>query len=141
MFVKTFQELSNEELYEILKIRSAVFVVEQNCVYLDIDGIDPRAIHMYEKEDGEIVAYLRVFIAEEGVAQIGRVLTMKRSQGYGKKVLEEGVRYAFEELHVNTIFVEAQVYAKAFYEKVGFEVCSQEFLEDGIPHIKMELRK
>ena len=86
---KSFDELTNKELYEILKIRSSVFVVEQNCVYQDIDGIDLDSMHFFLKEDEKIYAYLRSFIKEEGVIQIGRVLTTKRREGLGQRLLKE----------------------------------------------------
>ena len=88
---KSFDELTNKELYEILKIRSSVFVVEQNCVYQDIDGIDLDSMHFFLKEDEKIYAYLRSFIKEEGVIQIGRVLTTKRNEGLGQRLLKEAI--------------------------------------------------
>jgi ElaA protein len=139
--IKTFGELDTRELYAILRARAEVFVVEQNCVYQDLDGVDTDAYHVFTLEDGEITAYLRVFMrdSEAKTAQIGRVLTVKRGKGLGLHVMNEGIRAAKELLYAKEIYIEAQVYAIGFYEKVGFSVCSDEFLEDGIPHVKMTL--
>ena len=135
--VKKFNELTVDELYEILKIRVNIFVVEQNCPYLEIDDIDKEAYHVYIKDDSGILAYLRVY-AKDGV-RIGRVLSVKRRQGFGSAVMLEGIRVARERLGASKILIEAQTYAKAMYEKLGFVQTSEEFLEDGIEHIKMEL--
>lgn len=141
MVVKLFQDLSIYELYEIMKIRSSVFVVEQNCVYQDLDDKDKLAYHVFLKEDEGIQAYLRVLpkdISFEDVS-IGRVLTIKRGQGLGYKILLEGIKVAKDRLKADKIKIEAQLYAKEFYERVGFKQISDDFLEDGIPHILMEL--
>ena len=123
-YVKTFNELTLDELYEILKVRVDVFVVEQNCPYSELDGIDKEAYH--------------VFLKDEDV-RIGRVLSKRRRQGFGTLLLKEGIRVAKEKLNAEKIVIEAQVYARKMYEKLGFVQVSGEFLEDGIPHIKMEL--
>ncbi len=138
--IKTFQELTTTELYEILKLRSAVFVVEQNCVYQDIDDIDYRSLHVFRVDEaGHMEAYLRVFEKkdEPGVAQIGRVLTAKRGIGLGSEILREGIRVANERLGMQSLYLEAQQYAIGYYEKSGFRVCSEPFLEDGILHVQM----
>lgn len=136
---KGFDELTNKELYEILKIRSSVFVVEQNCVYQDIDGIDLDSMHFFLEEDENIYAYLRSFIKEEGVIQIGRVLTTKRREGLGQRLLKEAIEIITSTQKPSSIYLEAQSYAIKFYEKEGFKVISDQFLEDGIPHVKMLL--
>lgn len=141
LVVKRFEELSPDELYEILRIRVAVFVVEQNCAYQEIDGKDPHAYHVFLKDEAGIQAYLRVLdrgISFEEVS-IGRVLTRKRKSGLGKRILLEGIKVAGEKLNADKIKIEAQSYAKGFYEKAGFHQVSEEFLEDGIPHIHMVL--
>lgn len=139
MHIKTFQKLTTVELYEILRVRSAVFVVEQNCVYLDPDGIDERSLHVYLEEDGRILAYLRMFMTDEsaGTVQIGRVLTTARGKGYGRKILESAMTAATERMQARKLYLEAQCYAAGFYEKAGFHIISDPFLEDGIPHVKM----
>lgn len=140
---KKFDELSTRELYSILRARSAVFVVEQNCAYQDIDGVDFDACHIYTTHDGELSAYLRVFMRDEatGTAQIGRVITVKRGCGLGLVLLREGIREAFSRDDVRSIYLEAQTYAVGFYEKAGFRVASDEFMEDGIPHVVMTLER
>lgn len=139
LIIKEFSQLSIEELYEILRVRSEVFVVEQECIYQDLDGIDQNSIHVFYEEEGKIKAYLRIFWKDKAqkVVQIGRVLTMERGVGLGEKILVEGIRTAEETMGAEIIYIEAQCYAIGFYEKVGFLVTSEEFLEDGIPHVKM----
>ena len=135
--VKTFDELTTRELYEILKVRAAVFVVEQEICYQDMDDIDFGATHVALWDDDQIVAYSRVFKDEEpGAWHIGRVLTTQRNKNYGLRVMQEAINVA-EALGARQIKIEAQSYAIGFYEKVGFEVCSDEFLIDGILHKRM----
>ena len=138
---KFFDELTASELYEILKARAAVFVVEQNCVYQDADGVDYRSLHVFYESDGQVTAYLRLFpkMSEEGTVQMGRVLTIRRGTGLGGAILKDGIRLAREKMNARKIFLEAQCYAVGFYEREGFRTCSGEFLEDGIPHVAMEL--
>lgn len=142
LVVKKFEELTTEELYELLKIRIEVFVVEQKCPYQEIDEKDKNAYHIYLKEAGQIKAYLRVLypgiLFEE--ASIGRVLTTERGKGYANIILREGINIAREKLKVNKIKIEAQTYAKKMYEKFGFKQTSEKFLEDGIPHVQMILK-
>ena len=137
--IKKFNELTVEELYEILKLRSAVFVVEQNCVYQDLDDVDKEAYHLYLKERGEIVAYLRVIDKGKRLDEvsIGRVISLKRRCGLGTKLMQEGIKLAKEKFGAKTIKIGAQQYAKPFYEGCGFRQISSEYLEDGIPHIYM----
>ena len=141
LVVKKFKELTIDELYEILRVRVNVFVVEQKCPYEEIDNKDKSAYHVFLKENGEIVAYLRVI--KQGVsfeeASIGRVLTTKRKKGYANIILKAGIKIAKEKFKADKIKIEAQTYAKKLYEKFGFKQISDEFLEDGIPHIKMLL--
>lgn len=138
---KYFDELTTAELYEILKARAAVFVVEQNCVYQDVDGVDYCSLHVFYESDGTVNAYLRLFPKpdEEGTVQMGRVLTVQRGTGLGGVLLKDGIRLAREKMNARKIFLEAQCYAAGFYEREGFRICSGEFLEDGIPHVAMEL--
>ena len=136
---KYFADLTTRELYEILKARSAVFVVEQNCVYQDIDGQDPTSLHVFFEDEGRITAYLRAFVKEPGVVQMGRVLTVRRGVGLGGKLLKAGIEEIRARFHPAKIYIEASSYAVGFYAREGFRVTSEEFLEDGIPHVKMEL--
>lgn len=140
-YIKRFDKLSTRELYQILKLRVDVFVVEQSCPYEEIDNLDYDAIHVYFKEDDEIIAYLRILdkgVESEDVA-IGRVISAKRRCGIGSKLLIEGIKAAKENFKAEKIYIEAQSYARKFYENLGFEQISEEFLLDDIPHIKMEL--
>ena len=139
LVVKAFGELNTAQLYEILRVRSAVFVVEQECVYQDLDGIDQRAVHAFLQDEGGIRAYLRVFEKDARTAQMGRMLTTVRGTGLGGQLLKEGIRIARDVLKKDALYIEAQCYAAGFYAREGFEVASEEFLEDGIPHVQMIL--
>ena len=139
--IKKYNELTVDELYEILKLRSIVFVVEQNCIYQDLDDIDKRSYHIYmkEKDKPEIKVYLRVFEKDKDTAQIGRVVTEKdsRRKGYASQLIEKGIEISKNEMKKTKVYLEGQVYAAKLYEKLGFKIISDEFLEDGIPHYKM----
>ncbi len=139
--VKHFNELTVSELYEILRARAEVFIVEQNCVYQDVDNVDKEAYHVYLREDGKIVAYLRVVDKDKRLDEVslGRVITLKRRQGYGSKVMKVGIEVARERFGATKIKIGAQAWAKPFYEQVGFRQSSGEYMEDGIPHIYMIL--
>ena len=136
---KYFDELTTRELYEILRLREAVFVMEQTCIYEDIDGVDYESLHVFCEEGGKITAYLRAFRKpdEEGTVQIGRVLTARRGEGLGGEILREGIRIIEEKMRPERMYLEAQTYAIGFYEREGFRVCSDEFDEDGIMHVGM----
>lgn len=141
LIVKHFDELTARELHEILRIRSQVFVVEQECIYQDIDGKDLNAYHVWIQAGEEMIAYLRVMdrgVSFEDVA-IGRVISMRRRRGIGSELLRAGIEAAKEKFGADRITLEAQTYARTFYEKQGFVQTSEEFLEDGIPHIRMTL--
>lgn len=136
---KRFTELTNNELYEILKLRVNTFVVEQNCPYPELDDKDQNALHVFLRDEESIQAYLRIMdrgVSSEYVS-IGRVVAAKRRNGLGSKILKEGMRLAAEYFSAEKIYLEAQTYARGLYEKHGFRQISEEFLEDGIPHIKM----
>lgn len=138
---KWFPELTSQELYELLRIRSDVFVVEQNCVYQDLDYDDQPAMHLWLTEDDKIVALCRVCPAGTHMEEvsIGRVITTVRGKGYGKQIMLAGIDAAKEHFGAKRIDLEAQEYAKGFYEQVGFQQSSEPFMLDGIPHIKMSL--
>ncbi len=139
---KYFNELSTIELYEILKARSQIFVIEQKCIYQDLDDIDYKSIHIFYQQDNKVIAYLRIFPKEENwdIVQMGRVLSIEHWKGLGGKVLKEGIKFIKEKINAKKIYIEAQCYVIGFYKREGFKICSEEFLEDGIPHIKMELK-
>ena len=136
---KRFDELSVDELYELLRIHSEVFVVEQDCVYQDMDGDDQAAIHLWLTEGDRVVALCRVCPAGTHMSEVsvGRVITTVRGKGYGKQIMLAGMAAAVEHFHAKAIDIEAQEYAKGFYEQVGFRQSSEPFILDGIPHIKM----
>lgn len=141
IYKKRFSELDTNELYNILKLSFDVFVLEQACLYQEIDNLDQDAIHVYIKDGEEILAYLRVLdrgVESEDVA-IGRVIAKNRRQGLGTSVLKAGIKAAKEFFDADKIYLEAQSYAKEFYENLGFVQISYEFLLDGIAHIKMRL--
>ena len=139
LITKHFSELSAEELYDILKARVDVFVVEQECPYPEIDGKDKDAYHIFLRDENGIAAYLRVL--KSGVSfdepALGRILTTLRGEGLGARIVSEGIRFIKEKLGAEKIRIEAQVYAKGFYEKLGFRQCSEPFMDDGIEHIEM----
>lgn len=141
LVTKYFNELTTIELYEILKSRAEIFVVEQNCIYQDLDDIDYRSLHIFYESDGKVIAYLRAFEkdASAGIVQMGRVLTLTHKTGLGGKLLKEGISHIREKMNPSSIYIEAQCYATGFYEREGFVVSSDEFLEDGIPHVEMVL--
>lgn len=141
--LKTYNELSKEELYSILKLRVDVFVVEQNCPYEEIDLKDQHCFHLFCVENDEIIAYLRIL--KKGVSfneiSIGRVVIKKnfRKSGLGRIMLEKALIYVRDVLKENTIKISAQHYLINFYESLGFTPVSKVYLEDGIPHINMAL--
>ena len=140
--VKSFGEITAEELYKVLQLRSAVFVVEQHCVYQDLDGKDQNALHVIGSNNDEVVAYTRVF--DEGKyldkASIGRVVVHKdhRTFGYGKEIMLASIEAIQKNFNTYEIVLSAQCYLKKFYNDLGFKEQGEEYLEDGIPHILME---
>ena len=141
VIIKTFQELTNKEVYELLKLRFKVFVMEQGARYLDPDGIDYFSIHIFIKNDDEsMAACVRIFPEEEkGVWHIGRVIAASRGKGVGKMILEVAAREA-KKHGASCLRLEGQVRAIGFYEKCGYSVCSEPFDEAGIPHVKLEMK-
>lgn len=140
VFVKKFDELSACELYEILKLRSEVFVVEQNCVYLDLDDKDKSAWHVWISSGDEVVACARVLdvnVSYKDSLSIGRVVSKYRGVGLGSAVMEAAIEVALQKYGKLPITISAQKYATEFYEKFGFVVCSEPYLEDDILHVKM----
>ncbi len=138
---KTFNELTSEELYEILQLRAEIFVVEQNCVYNDLDGLDKFAIHQFLKKEGEIIAYSRLLKPGTRFPEysIGRVVVKQseRGTGLGIEMMNEAKNYILNEWKATKIKISAQKYLCRFYETLGFEIVTDEYLEDGIPHFGM----
>ena len=143
IYFKTFQELNKNELYAILQLRSEVFVVEQNCVYQDIDGKDETALHVIGTINKNIIAYTRCFRPGDYFEQasIGRVVVREGHRGIGlaHKIMQRSVDAITNRFNTKTIKVSAQTYLKEFYEKHNFFQYGEEYLEDGIPHIAMIL--
>lgn len=142
--VKAFQELTNYELYEILKLRSEVFVVEQNCVFLDMDDKDQKCHHVIVYSDGQLVAYSRLVpagLSYEEMA-IGRVITAPtaRGKGLGKMVMELSIDNCRRLFGPGDIRIGAQTYALGFYSSLGFVAEGETYDEDGIEHIEMVRR-
>ncbi|WP_458628243.1 GNAT family N-acetyltransferase [Winogradskyella sp. PC D3.3] len=138
---KHFNELTTQELYNILQLRSEVFVVEQDCVYQDIDGKDQNALHSLGYDNGILVAYTRIFkpgyYFEE--ASIGRVVVQQkyRKYKYGYAIMEASIEAIKTYYNATTIKISAQLYLKQFYNNLGFIEVGEDYLEDGIPHINM----
>src|SRR6478609_4044410 len=139
--IKPFEALSVNELYDILQLRSRIFVVEQNCVYLDIDGKDKVALHLFGIFEGKIVAHARLF--KPGIsfdnASIGRVVVDPdyRARKWGQELMKEAINGILEHFGESKITIGGQLYLKKFYEKHGFVQTSEMYLEDDIPHIEM----
>ena len=138
---KSFSELTTVDLYAILNLRSAVFVVEQNCVYQDIDNKDQKAYHILGYRNTELVAYTRIFNAGDYAkhSSIGRVVVKEsaRQLGLGKLLMNATIKELYSLFGEETIEISAQLYLKKFYEDLGFQQEGEGYLEDGIPHIKM----
>ncbi|MBQ2322856.1 MAG: GNAT family N-acetyltransferase [Bacteroidales bacterium] len=140
LHVKRFYDLTLDELYGLLRVRSEVFIVEQNCVYQDVDGDDKIAIHAWLTRGEKIVAMLRVLPSGshnlDGVS-IGRVITTERGKGYGETIVRHGLRLAVEVFGASRVVIQSQEQAKGFYEKVGFRATSEPYMFEGLPHRDM----
>ena len=138
---KTFEQLNTKELYDLLQLRSEVFVVEQDCVYQDIDGKDQKALHILGYKDEKLVAYTRIFqpgdYFEE--ASIGRVVVkeIERHHKFGYDIMNASIEAIQNHFKTSEIRISAQTYLKRFYNNLGFKEVGEEYLEDGIPHINM----
>ena len=139
--VRTFSELTNFELYEIMRLRQDVFVVEQQCLFRDIDGRDLSASHMLLERDGSVMAYCRILPPDESdeTVAIGRFVVSQhvRRQGYGHAMMSDAVRFCQQTFPRNAILIRAQSHLTAFYEKHGFHQVGDEYIEDGIPHTEL----
>lgn len=140
--LKNFEELSNTELYNILKLRMEVFVVEQNCPYQDADGKDLRSLHLMGRDEkNNLIAYSRIVPA--GISfneiSIGRVVSSPefRGTGAGKVLMQKAIEAIYQTNGNVPVRIGAQLYLKKFYESFGFTKISEEYLEDNIPHIEM----
>jgi len=139
--VKRFNELSTEELYQILRLRSEVFVVEQDCVYQDVDNKDQKALHVIGIKNDEVVAYTRIFKPGDYFdnVSIGRVVVSQnqRKYGLGKQIMQASLAAIDQRFPDKPIEISAQSYLLKFYTELGFNAIGEEYLEDGIPHRRM----
>ena len=140
VIIKSFEELNKAELYQIIQLRIAIFIVEQNCPYPDLDDMDQDAQHMWIEDAGEIVCYLRVNPAGSRFTEpsLGRIVTKKshRNHGLAEKLIKKAIDLVCEK-ESKAIRISAQCYLEKYYEKFGFIKASEEYLEDDIPHIEM----
>lgn len=137
-----FAELTAKEVYQLLQLRSEIFVVEQACAYLDPDGMDEHAWHWLYREDGALQAYQRCFapgVAYTEASSIGRVIVAAdaRGRGLSRELLQRGIAFNRDRWPQHTIQISAQAYLEDLYRSLGFVVCGEPYLEDGIPHISM----
>lgn len=139
---KTFENLTALDLWKIYQIRTAVFVVEQNCPYQEVDELDKTAVHLWQEIDSEIRAYCRIFETESAV-KIGRVLVAKSARGTGlaRELMTKAIELAKQKFPQKRLFVQAQAYLQDFYASFGFNAVSDVYLEDSIPHLDMILEK
>ena len=140
-FIKNFQDLTVHELYEILQLRSEIFLLEQNCVYQDLDFKDQKALHIFGKKNNKILAYTRIFKAGDYFKEssIGRVVVNQnqRKFGYGHDLMKYSIDCIQQQFNTSKITISAQVYLTKFYQSHGFNQVGEMYLEDGIPHIEM----
>ena len=139
--IKSFEEITTSELYEIIKARVDVFVVEQNCPYHDLDGYDQKAVHIWAEQNESVLAYCRIFNTgiKYSETSIGRVLTTENARGksLGKQLIQYAVETIENRFHTSEIRISAQDYLLKFYSEFGFEVTGKKYLEDDIPHTEM----
>jgi len=135
-------EMEPELLYDMLALREAIFVVEQTCIYQELDGLDKSARHLLVKNDEEVVACLRVLPpeGEETRVRIGRVAVASgwRQRGVAAMMMSRAIEMIGRDYPSHVVFLDTQTYLQGFYETLGFSLCGDEFLEDGIPHVPME---
>ena len=142
VIIKSFEELNKTELYQIAQLRIAVFIVEQDCPYPDLDDMDQESLHVWIRDGNEIVSYLR--ITPPGLRfvepSLGRIVTKQnyRSKGFAENLIKQAINYIYAE-KPEAIRISAQSYLEKYYEKFGFFKASDEYLEDNIPHIEMLL--
>lgn len=141
IIIKSFEKLTAQELYNILKLRSEIFVVEQNCVYQDMDDKDQKALHVLGMKNETIVAYTRIFKPGDyfEYASIGRVIVSQkeRQHKYGYDIMNASIKAVKDNFNATKIKIGAQSYLRKFYGNLGFKEVGEEYLEDGIPHIHM----
>lgn len=140
--LKYFDDLTLTELYDVLQLREAVFQIEQNCIYKDIDDKDRKCYHLMLYKEAELVAYCRLVpdgISYDGYASIGRVVSNSnyRKEGYGRQLMAKAMEKMMQIFPHLPIKISAQLYLQKFYESFGFTVVGEWYMEDDIPHIAM----
>jgi len=138
LIAKSFSELSLEELYEIIKSRAEVFLLEQHIVCQDLDDVDYKSLHCFFRDGNRVTAYLRAFLLEPEIASVGRVLTLQHGKGLGRQLMLQSMEAIKKHFVCKKISLHAQKQAEGFYKKLGFSTVSDEFLEEGVIHISME---
>ena len=141
IIIKEFGELTTTELYEIIKSRTEVFLLEQNIICQDLDDVDYKSLHCFYMKNDRVIAYLRAYFkdGDKSTVKVGRVLTLEHGKGFGKKLMQESITAIKAKMNCKKICMNAQKYATGFYEKFGFKVTSDAFLEEGVVHVAMEL--
>ncbi len=137
--VKEFSELSLVELYEIIKSRSEIFLLEQNIICQDLDDVDYKSIHCFFFDGKRVIAYLRAFCLDADVVTIGRVLTLEHRKGLGSELMKKSLEEIKKRFECKKISIHAQKQAVEFYKKLGFNIVSDEFLEEGVVHVTMKM--
>lgn len=141
-YCKTFDELTNRQVYEILKSRTEIFLLEQDIRCQDMDDVDYQSLHCFMEEGNRVIAYLRIYYKDMDckIVKIGRVLTLTHRNGLGRELMIRSLAIVRDKMPCEAIHVDAQVQASGYYEKMGFRQISEEFMEEGIPHILMEMK-
>jgi len=139
LIAKSFSELTTGELYEIMKSRNEIFLLEQNIICQDLDDMDYESMHYFFTSGKRVIAYLRAFMTDGGV-KIGRVLTLEHKKGLGSALMEKSIDDIKKRFDTDKIIVHAQKQAMGFYSKMGFAPVSGEYLEEGVVHLTMELK-
>lgn len=137
--VKSFLELSLAELYEIIKSRSEIFLLEQKIICQDLDDVDYDSLHCFFYDGKRVTAYLRAFCSGEGVVTVGRVLTLEHGKGLGTELMKRSIAEIQRRFMCKKISIHAQKQAVEFYQKLGFHIVSDEFLEEDVVHVTMEM--
>ncbi len=137
-FAKNFSQLTTTELYEIIKSRDEVFLLEQKIICMDLDDLDYQSLHCFLYDGKRVTAYLRAFSVGADEVIVGRVLTLTHQKGLGRILMEQSLEAIKQYFLCRKIIVHAQKQAMGFYEKMGFSTVSDEYLEQGIVHVTME---
>ena len=135
---KNFSELTACEIYEIIKSRTEIFLLEQKIICQDLDDVDYDSLHCFFTDDKRVTAYLRAYVSGPGAVTVGRVLTLVHKNGIGSELIKRSIEEIKKHFSCNKIIVHAQKQAVGFYEKMGFQIVSDEFLEEGVIHVTME---